>query len=152
MATLSFLNPFSMDVEQADGTLKNIKSNLREFTKDEKASFNIENDELKATSKKANNIINKIKRLEERIDIRKRLERWEELEVLNEELYDLQDELELINEEFADNDVQDKQIKKRLELCLGDNKEEILSLCEAQGYSKVLTVIYKSIEEDQAKK
>ncbi len=134
------------------GDERKYKGILRELT-------NKEQKELKKRNTKIQNDLNVLADLEEKLKRLKKLIDLAEAKGDTDEAYEyakkhdrLSEEYEQKVKDFDSLDIIEIYAKQHLQICLsGDDKDDILSLGEKYGYSKVTEVILKSIEEKKPK-
>jgi len=153
MALLDLSNAFTFTTKDQLGSEKQLSGTFRDFTKQEQNSFKNKNEAVEATIKKAQKIIDSIKRNARFIDIKEKTEDWAGIEKLTVENYKLEDELVKITDKFNADDERRNILKDRFTLCLGgEHKDEIMELADTYGYEELMKVIGEAIAEGKPKK
>jgi len=153
MATLDLSNAFTFTTKDQLGNEKELLGTFRDLTKKEQNDFKNKNEAVETTIKKAQKIIDSIKRNARYIEIKEKTEDWSGIEKLTTENYKLEDELVKITDKFNADDERRNILKDRFTLCLGgEHKDEITELAEAYGYEELMKVIGEAIAEGKQKK
>ena len=144
MAKFKFEEPFSLEVGEDTYT-----GMFSELTKAEKKELNAKQKELADFTKTANKMLNEIKTLERKKDIKENLEEWAEVEKLNDKIDFITNKLEKLTDTMDAKGSEDTIYESRLDLSVkGDDKDAIMKLGEKYSFKKV----FETIQEDIAEK
>lgn len=148
MAKLIFEQNFTLEVgdDKFDGV-------LHDLTKSQKLSFDKINKQKKDDNKALTKLAKQVTKLGRKIDVKEKLEKWEEVEVLEAEKEKVEAEVEVLSEKLSDPKPIEDMFKKRLEMSVeSDDKDKILEAGKDYGYQNVFQTILQDIEERAAKK
>lgn len=152
MILLDLSNPFTFTVRDQNQNEKELKGTFREYTKEEQINANNKHKALLKKNEEAEKITRSLQRLYRKIDIKLKLEDYEAVDKLDDEISKLEDKAEKLGK-GVDLDVYNEGLKERFELCLGgDDKEDILELADRVGYAKVYEKIAEAIQAGKPKK
>lgn len=142
---LNLFNKFELKIVSVDGVEETLKGTFRDYTKQEVVELKKNNKEIEKTQQKVFKLIKEAKRLDEKIEIAKRLNFWQEVSNLTEKKYAIEDEMESFDKTA---DKLEEMLKVRFEKCLsGDDKDKILEYCEQLTYERMMKAIQESIAE-----
>lgn len=148
MAKLLFKQEFTLEV--GEDTYKGI---LNDLTKTQKIAFEKINKQKKADNEALRKSANQLKKLDRKIEVKEKLEKWEEVEHLEEQKEVLEKEIEGLTEKLSDEKAIEDMFKKRLEYSIeSDDKDQILEAGKNYGYQNVFQTILKDIEDKSEKK
>lgn len=148
MAKLIFKQEFTLEVGETA-----YKGILNDLTKTQKVAFEKINKQIKADNDSLRKKANRLKKLDRKIEVKENLNKWEEIEALENEKEKLEAEVEELTEKLSDPKVMEDMFKKRLEYSVeSDDKDKILEAGKDHGYQNVFQTILKDIEETEAKK
>lgn len=148
MITFDLNNPFKFTVKDQNGSEKELSGTFRELTKKEQHDFKVKNEAIEKTVKKAQSIIDKLKRNVKMIEIKEKTEDWAGVESLTVENFQLEDDLIKITDKFDVEEERKAIMKTRFVLCLGgENRDEIIELAETYGYEELMSVVAKAVVE-----
>jgi hypothetical protein len=153
MALLDLSNAFTFTTKDQLGNEKELSGTFRDLTKKEQNDFKNKNEAVEVTIKKAQKIIDTIKRNARYIEIKEKTEDWGGIEKLTTDNYKLEDELIKITEKFNADEERRNILKDRFTLCLGgEHKDVIMELAEAYGYEELMKVIGEAVAEGKSAK
>lgn len=148
MAKLLFKQEFTLEV--GEDTYKGI---LNDLTKTQKIAFEKINKQKKADNEALRKSANQLKKLDRKIEVKEKLEKWEEVEHLEEQKEVLEKEIEGLTEKLSDEKAIEDMFKKRLEYSIeSEDKDQILEAGKNYGYQNVFQTILKDIEDKSEKK
>jgi hypothetical protein len=138
---LTFSNDFILEVE-INNEEKIIKGKYRELTKAEEKEF-------KAVFKKEYGYIDELQKLSKELNkLTARIEYDKENKELKDQLMDIYDKTTELTEKINKSDMKENTAKHRMKLTVtSDDMDDIINICEAYGYERVLTAIVEGSKE-----
>lgn len=150
MKLLDLSNPFKFTLRDQNGDETVLEGTFRAYTKKEQETAKKKYSGAVKGAEEVQKIARKIGRLVKQIEIKEKLEDYEEVDKLYAEQTALEDELEALSEDFSK--LGDKGLKERFNKCLGgEQRDEIIALAEAVGYETVYSKIVEGMQEGKSK-
>lgn len=148
MAKLLFKKDFTLEVGE-----EFFKGVFNDLNKSQKAEFEKSNKQKKSDNKKLQGLVRDLKKIARKIEVKEHLEKWDEVETLEEQKEVLESSTERLTEKLADPALIEAMFKKRIEISVeSDDLDKILSAGEFYGYQNVYNTILQDIEDRQSKK
>ncbi len=123
-----------------------LKGVLRPFTKKEKKDFKRDFEANKKSAKELKNKTKELFRVEKKIKYLEKNEEFEKLDDLYSKFDKLEETIEAMRDELLEKDTEESVMKQYIETRVSGDIDEIKSLCEKVGYSKVYLAIQKDID------
>jgi len=148
MAKIIFKQTFTLEVGEETYT-----GTLNDLSKSQKTEFEKISKKVKGETESLQKILLQIEKVDRRIFILEKLDKWDEILELEKEKESLIEEQSKIIATLNDGKGMDDIFKKRLELSLdSDDKDKILAAGKEYGYQNVFNTILQDIEDTKAKK
>ena len=142
---LNLFNKFELKIVSVDGVEETLKGTFRDYTKQEVKEIKENNKEIEKMQKEVFKLIKDARRLDEQIEIAKKLNKWDEVSTLTDKKYKLEDKMESYDDT---KDKLEETLKARFNKCLsGDDKDKILEYCEQLTYERMMKAIQEAIAE-----
>jgi hypothetical protein len=148
MAKIIFKQTFTLEVGEETYT-----GTLNDLSKSQKTEFEKISKKVKGETESLQKILLQIEKVDRRIFILEKLDKWDEILELEKEKEVLIEEQSKLISTLNDGKGMDDIFKKRLELSLdSDDKDKILAAGKEYGYQNVFNTILQDIEDNKAKK
>lgn len=143
---LVFQDDFTLEVGE-----KSYTGTLRELTKKERKDIESKQKAAITIVKKADALVSKIDVSKKRSELKEKMGEWSEAEKLVLSIEKDTQALAKLNAELSEKDFEEEIFKYRIELSLdGDDKKDILALCDEYSYKRVFETIQKDVLEKKS--
>ena len=148
MAKLIFEKEFELEVGE-----KTYTGVLHDLTKTQSQAFEKTNKQKIDDNKILQKKVKELTKIDRKIQVKEKLEKWDEVEALEEHKENLETEVEALTEKLSDPKPIEAMFKKRIEMSVeSDDMDEILQAGAAHGYQNVFQTILQDIEDKTEKK
>ena len=143
MAKLIFERDFVLEV--GEDTYTGV---VRDMTKIEEKKIAKMSKAIKDKAEESYKNYNKIKSITKKMQIKEKLGKWGDIEILADKLEDLEARNEELNNAVTNSDSLEKQFKERFNLTvISDDKEAIIEVADKYGYKNVFETILQDVTE-----
>ena len=143
MAKLIFERDFVLEV--GEDTYTGV---VRDMTKIEEKKIAKMSKAIKDKAEESYKNYNKIKSITKKMQIKEKLGKWGDIEILADKLEDLEARNEELNNAVTDSDSLEKLFKERFNLTvISDDKEAIIEVADKYGYKNVFETILQDVTE-----
>jgi len=141
----TFIQDFTLEVGD-----KTLTGTFKELSKSETKAHKAKQDELLKLSKETRKYSSRLTFLQQKKEIKEKLEDWAEVDKIFEEMQELTDKLNEAIEVLSDSEQEENIYKSRLDMSLGgDFISEIMELGHEYGYKRVFDTIQKDIQDKE---